>query len=233
MAKSKQQITKLREEPTFVEFKDNLEPGKTYPVTVKTVSGKVSSWPTTADVTLKPLPVINLRVQADYKNGVINISWQPHPESYQDDYLVSYHEVESSTGDSNDIKTSNQTQISLDTLLPGRNYSVIVQALSKEMESNESHLYVVTHPSAPIIEDLRPMVDGLNISWKSDVNSRQDEYELHCVRNDTNEKIIRHTYDSRMVLRGLYPGAGYLIKVFAISHGLKSEPHEYFQPVCK
>lgn len=51
-AKSKQQITKLREEPTFVEFRDNLEPGKTYTVTVKTVSGKVSSWPTAADVTL-------------------------------------------------------------------------------------------------------------------------------------------------------------------------------------
>jgi hypothetical protein len=52
MARNKQQITKLREEPTFIEFKENLEPGKTYTLTVKTVSGKVSSWPTTADVTL-------------------------------------------------------------------------------------------------------------------------------------------------------------------------------------
>lgn len=48
----KQQITKLRDDPTSIEFKENLEPGKTYTVTVKTVSGKVSSWPTTADVTL-------------------------------------------------------------------------------------------------------------------------------------------------------------------------------------
>lgn len=147
--------------------------------------------------------------------------------------MVSYHEVESSTGDSNNVKTNNQTELTLDTLLPGRNYSIIVQALSKDMESNESYLYVVTQPSAPIIEDLRPIVDGLNISWKSDVNSRQDKYELHCVRNDTNEGLVRTTYDSRIVLTSLYPGAGYLVKVFAISHGLKSEPHEYFQPVCK
>jgi receptor-type tyrosine-protein phosphatase beta len=231
MARNKQQITKLREEPTFIEFKENLEPGKTYTLTVKTVSGKVSSWPTTADVTLKPLPVTDLVADTDDKNGVVNISWTPNPESFQDNYLVSYHEVESSTGDSNNVKTDNQTRLTLDTLLPGRNYSIIVQALSKDMESDESYLYVVTQPSAPIIEDLRPLVDGLNISWKSDVNSRQDKYELHCVRNDTLDQIVRTTHDSRMVLSNLYPGAGYLVKVFAISHGLKSEPHEYFQPV--
>lgn len=162
----------------------------------------------------------------------MNVSWSPNPDSFQEGFLVSYHEVESSIGDSNNIKT-NKSSLPLDTLLPGRNYSLIVQAISKDMESNESYLYVVTQPSAPIIEDLRPIVDGLNISWKSDVNSRQDKYELHCVRNDTFDKIVRTTYDTRMVLTSLYPGAGYSVKVFAISHGLKSEPHEYFQPVCK
>lgn len=92
---------------------------------------------------------------------------------------------------------------------------------------------MVTRPSAPIIEDLKPMIDGLNISWKSDVNSKQDKYEVQWIRNDTNEKNIRMTYESKIILNHLYPGAGYLVKVFAISHGLKSEPHEYFQPVCK
>lgn len=45
-------VTRLREEPLYWEFKDNLEPGKTYQVVVKTVSGKVTSWPMSADVTL-------------------------------------------------------------------------------------------------------------------------------------------------------------------------------------
>lgn len=45
-------VTRLREEPPLWEFKDNLEPGKTYQVIVKTVSGKVTSWPMNADVTL-------------------------------------------------------------------------------------------------------------------------------------------------------------------------------------
>lgn len=45
-------VTRLREEPPYWEFRDNLEPGKTYQVIVKTVSGKVTSWPMNADVTL-------------------------------------------------------------------------------------------------------------------------------------------------------------------------------------
>lgn len=181
---------------------------------------------------IEPLPVSDLHAKTDDKNGVIEISWSANPESFQEGYIISYHEVESSTGDSNTVM-SNKTKVTLDTLLPGRNYSISVQAVSKKVESNESFLYVVTRPSAPIIEDSRPLIDGLNISWKSDVNSRQDKYELQLVRNDTLEKIARTTYENRIVLTNLYPGAGYTVRVYAISHGLRSEPHEYFQPVCK
>ncbi|KAL1506354.1 hypothetical protein ABEB36_005735 [Hypothenemus hampei] len=223
-------VPRPKDEPTDWEFKDNLEPGKPYSVVVKTVSGKVTSWPVTGEVTLEPLPISHLHSVLDDKTGTITISWKPHPDSTQDSYLVSYHEVESTIGDSNTV-TTNQTRIELETLLPGRNYSVTVQAVSKDVQSKEESIYVVTKPSAPIIEDLKPMADGLNISWKSDVNSKQDKYEIIWIRNDTNERDIRSTYDSKIILNNLYPGAGYLVKIYAISHGLKSEPHEYFQPV--
>lgn len=45
-------VPRSKDEPTYWEFKDNLEPGKTYSVVVKTVSGKVTSWPVSAEVTL-------------------------------------------------------------------------------------------------------------------------------------------------------------------------------------
>lgn len=173
-----------------------------------------------------------MRATNDEKTGVVHISWQAHNESYQEGYLISYHEVESSAGDSNTVSTD-KTYIELETLLPGRNYSIFVQAISNKMESNESFINVVTRPSAPIIEDLKPLIEGLNISWKSDVNSRQDKYEVQIFRNDTVERIVKTVYDFNIVLRNLYPGAGYKVKVFAISHRLRSEPHEYFQPVCK
>lgn len=50
-------VTRERDEPSWWEFKDNMEPGRTYQVIVKAVSGKVASWPTTGEVTLQPLPV--------------------------------------------------------------------------------------------------------------------------------------------------------------------------------
>uniref|UniRef100_A0AAR5P2U6 protein-tyrosine-phosphatase n=1 Tax=Dendroctonus ponderosae TaxID=77166 RepID=A0AAR5P2U6_DENPD len=223
-------VPRSKDDLTEWEFKDNLEPGKTYSVVVKTVSGKVTSWPVSSEVTLEPLPVSHLHSALDEHTGTITISWKPNPDSTQDSFLVSYHEVESTTGDSNVVAT-NQSKIELETLLPGRNYSITVQAVSKDVQSKEQSIYVVTKPSAPIIEDLKPMVDGLNISWKSDVNSKQDKYEIIWIRNDTNERDVRSTYESKILLSNLYPGAGYLVKIYAISHGLKSEPHEYFQPV--
>lgn len=52
-------VPRPKEDPTHWEFKDNLEPGKTYSVVIKTVSGKVTSWPVTGDVTLSKLSCQN------------------------------------------------------------------------------------------------------------------------------------------------------------------------------
>jgi hypothetical protein len=49
----------------------------------------------------------------------------------------------------------------------------------------------------------------------------------------TGESVTTITTESKLVLEDLYPGAGYEVKVFAISHGLRSEPHDYFQAVCE
>ncbi|KAG5683461.1 hypothetical protein PVAND_012739 [Polypedilum vanderplanki] len=225
-----QGVSKTDDGPVSLEFKDNLEPGKTYQVVVKTVSGKVTSWPATADVTLKPLPVKNLEV-VDESNGVVTIMWTPDEQSTQDEYRISYHEVDgNSNGDSSTMNTES-IRYTLENLLPGRNYSITVQAISKKMESNETTIYISTRPSAPIIEDLKSIREGLNISWKSDVNSKQEQYEVTYTRNETGETKTVLTKDTRLVFKPLYPGAGYIVKVFALSNGLRSEPHEYFQAV--
>lgn len=65
-------------------------------------------------------------------------------------------------------------------------------------------------PLAPVIQEFRPIPYGLNISWQSDVNSVQDEYQVTYIRNDTSEKVTRKTTDTNMVITDLYPGAGYV-----------------------
>ncbi|KAL5277336.1 hypothetical protein ACFFRR_002529 [Megaselia abdita] len=223
-------VGRTNEPKASLEFRDNLEPGKTYNVVVKTVSGKVTSWPATGDVTLRPLPVKNLQSYLDDRGNTINITWESQISSTQDEYKISYHEVESYNGDASTMNT-NETFYELESLLPGRNYSLTVQAVSKKMESNDTTIYVVTRPSSPIVEDLKSIKDGLNISWKSDVNSRQDKYEVIYAKNGTSEKRTVYTTESRLVINKLYPGAGYEVKVFAVSHGLRSEPYVDFQAV--
>nr|XP_031828651.1 tyrosine-protein phosphatase 10D isoform X5 [Nomia melanderi] len=223
-------VTRNLDDERRWEFKD-LEPGKTYQVVVKTVSGKVTSWPASGDVTLKPLPVRDLRAVIDEKTGMVEVSWLPDNSSTQDNYKLQYHEVETAIGGDSNTLTTDKTKVTLEALLPGRNYSIIVQAISNKVESNETVFYQVTRPSSPIIEDLKPTEMGLNISWKSDVNSRQEKFEVTHNRNDTGESATTLTTESHILLEDLYPGAAYEVKVFAISHFLRSEPHDYLQAV--
>ena len=125
------------------------------------------------------------------------------------------------------------TQFIMTSLLPGRNYSFSVVSLSVGMESSPVITYQATRPSSPIIEELLPVIGGLNVSWKSDVTSKQDKYAVMYVRNDTGEMKSREVTEPRILIDGLYPGAAYHIKVYAVSHGLWSEPHTHFQAVCK
>lgn len=55
----------------------------------------------------------------------------------------------------------------------------------------------------------------------------------NCAFSFTAESVTRQTVDAHVLLKDLFPGAGYEIKVYAISHDLWSEPHVYFQAVCK
>ena len=60
---------------------------------------------------------------------------------------------------------------------------------------------------------MAPIEGGLNISWKSDVTSKQDQYVVVYVRNDTGTPVNIETREPKVTLTNLYPGAGYEIKV--------------------
>jgi len=219
-----------RGSPLVATFNENLLPGKTYQVVVKTQSGSVASWPATGNVTTRPLPVQNLRQIVDDETGEISFKWDPHPESHQDSYRVTYHELETFNGDSSSILVSD-TKFSLDQLQPGRNYSIAVHAVSNNIESFALPVYKATKPSSPIIEMLKPKPRGLDISWRTDVTSKQDKYVVIYTRNDTGQVDSLQTTDRGFSIDDLYQGAGYHIQVYAVSHGLESEPHNSFQAV--
>lgn len=164
-----QQRVKRRMDGYMNEFttETSLEPGQTYQVTVKTVSGKAKSWPEAIYVTTRPLPVKDLQSSVDMENGRVMIWWHPNERSHQNEYKINYSTVGRGHGPSLDTTTAtttttmaigngmmnlltmktNQTAYIFESLLPIRNYSVSVQALSNNVESIESTIYVLTPPS--------------------------------------------------------------------------------------
>ncbi|XP_050561388.1 tyrosine-protein phosphatase 10D isoform X1 [Spodoptera frugiperda] len=212
---------------------DGLEPGAPYTVTVKTMSGKVTSWPAATDLTLKPLPVRDLawRHAAD---GAVDLWWAPAPASTQDEYKVSYHEAGPSRDDSNTLSTT-EPRVTLRALLAGRNYSVWVAAVSRGVAAEPRAAALATRPLAPVLLAARASDSDLRLSWRSDVNSRQDGYELSYRRAAPPDAAtdaapaadaVYHkleTKETSATLSELFPGAVYEIQLAAVSHGLRSE----------
>ncbi|XP_064488977.1 tyrosine-protein phosphatase 10D-like isoform X2 [Ornithodoros turicata] len=218
-----------KDEDRVANFDVDLEPGHTYEVMVKTVSGNVASWPVMGNITTLPLPVEELNATSG-EAGEIVAEWSPNEASTQDSYLVKYNELEAFNSDS--VEKVKTASVHLVGLLPGRNYSISVMAVSRGAASEPSTVYQATRPASPVIEALEPVGHHMNISWKSDVTSRQDSFAVVYVRNDTAEKRQEDTKQNWLLLTNLYPGASYEIKVYAVSHGLWSEPHAYYQTVA-
>lgn len=126
----------------------NVEPGQTYQVTVRTISGNVASAPESVNVTTKPLSVESLKSFSDIATGEVMVLWDPNNQSFQDQYKLSYHEVQKNNTNPMDmfIKT-NRTDYIFDSLSRNKNYSVTVQAVSKGVESDKSTIYVSIPPS--------------------------------------------------------------------------------------
>ncbi|XP_030379316.1 tyrosine-protein phosphatase 10D [Scaptodrosophila lebanonensis] len=215
----------------YFDYPEFLESGKTYTVVVKTISDSVNSWPASALVTLRPRPVRSLRGFLDDHSNAVHIYWEPAETGKQDGYHISYHEKSNETEPTPTVLHTDQTEYKLEKLLPGRRYRIAVQAVSNGMTSNATYITKDTRPAAPIIQELRSIPLGLNISWKSDVTSQQDRYEVHYQRNGTTEERTITTNQTNLVIRYLHAGSGYEIKVYAISHDMRSEPHSYFQAV--
>lgn len=195
-----------------VSFNEQLSPGRTYEIVAKTTSGNVVSWPVTKNVTTRPLPVVNL-VSHLTKQNEIQLKWLPANESIQDSYLVKYHELEAFNSDGTE-KITKETKITLENLLQGRNYSISVQALSKGSPSLETTTYQTTKPGIPVIETTELIENtnsphtNLNVTWKSDVTSRQDEFKIVYLRKDQpiSSKIELKTKQNWIVLENLWPG---------------------------
>lgn len=176
-----------------------------------------------------------LRWRRERGGEAVLVQWAPAEGSTQDEYRVSYHEAGPSRDDSNALTTPT-TEALLEALLPGRNYTVTVAAVSRGVESNESSFGVATRPLAPVVLAAEPAERALRLAWRSDVNSRQDAYELRYRRRAVPpaapaDFLTLETREAEATLPALFPGAVYEIQLAAVSHGLRSERHALLRAV--
>jgi len=224
----------VKDEERVAKFDNGLEPGRTYEVIVKTVSGNVASWAVSSNVTTAPLPVTDIRTNPG-KAGEIFLDWTPNNHSTQDSYKIRYHEVEAFNSDGTVQVVQEKTNAHLVNLLAGRNFSITIFAVSHDVPSDPAVVYGTTRPATPIVESkqVSPAVSerALNVSWRWDVTSKQDSYKINLMRNDTRQKKEFVTRENFYILEDLYPGATYNINVSAISFNLISDPYSYSQTV--
>ena len=149
----------LRSEPLVARFTEDLMPGRTYLVDVMTVSGDVVSWPAIGNVTTRPLPVRNLRSFNDYNDPVtsdIKLFWEGHPDSQQDQYKITYSELEKINGDISTVFVEDPF-FNMKNLQSGRNYSIEVQAVSDNMESLGKKTYQAIPPRTTFIKVVKQL----------------------------------------------------------------------------
>lgn len=108
--------------------------------------------------------------------------------------------------------------------------------MSHGVESNESVAVAATRPLAPVMEAVEADARRLRLRWRSDVNSRQDHYELRYARwprtaAAADDFRAVSTGNTSATLDGLFPGAVYEVQVAALSNGLHSEWTTTLSPV--
>ena len=99
----------------------------------------------------RPLPVLDtIQTLRDLETKEAIIVWEANPDSYQDEYKITYYELENAfNGDSSSVYVAD-TSFSLSSLQPGRNYSISISAVagssdvSQEVESTKRTIYRAT-----------------------------------------------------------------------------------------
>lgn len=186
----------------------NVLPGHSYRVDVRTISGLIASKPITLDVTLKPLPVVNITITGDSM-----LVWHVHAVSQQNAFQI---KVTSEDSSKREEILVDKKELFIGHLSPGRKYLIQIEAISHDIRSEAISVSHITPPLPPVLKHVNPVHDGLEVTWQS-VNYGQEMFQVVFHRVDAKEARNVSTNNTQVLLSHLYPGALYGVRVFSIS----------------
>ena len=206
----------------------NEIPGQTYRISVHTSDEFKLSKPFFCDVTTRPLPLISVNAKPG-KSSDILLKWTVSQDSIQDSFMVTFWEVNNSALNAPQVQVINRTFCHLLDLLPGRNYSIAVTALSRNISSTPMIIYHTTRPSPPLIYFSEPISDGyLNITWKYEKHSSDTIFKISpkCTKSKFDDLSVENTWFKFKI----YPDEICDFNISAHKLGLWSEPSSIHYP---
>ncbi|XP_039615791.1 receptor-type tyrosine-protein phosphatase beta isoform X1 [Polypterus senegalus] len=214
---SKMKIQKEIKEHIF----NSLTPGRRYTINVTTVSGGISNW-TIAECTTVPAAAVNLTVTNQGKTNSLYASWAAtlgDVDSYQ--VILLYK----NTVIKNESLPGNSRSCYFHSLKPGKQYEVVITAISRDIPSRQTVVNGRTVPAAvnQVNVSNQGKSDSLHVTWlpaQGDV----DSYEvllLHDIIVIKNESVPGHI--TFCYFQSLKPGGHYEVVVTTISGGILSK----------
>ncbi|KAM3920260.1 uncharacterized protein RB166_014648 [Leptodactylus fuscus] len=209
----------------------NLTPGETYTFMVYTrAADNTESDPVSLSTCTVPLPAVNISLN-NYKSvDVLGVSWM-RPAGKVDYYIVNV------TGDITDIWTNNTgavtnsiqtntTQVTVTGLLPGREYNVTVQTVSRNCNQTSAPVTEATYPTPP--RNLTINSNGTNsltLYWTEPVNMAgvNKSYNISYGNSSSPWTVTSNT--TSVALQNLTSGTMYTITVVTVGvRGYQSSP---------
>ncbi|CAH1799924.1 unnamed protein product [Owenia fusiformis] len=205
-----------------------LLPGRSYNITIETLSSNQTSAPNNDVLTTKPLPIYNLQTNA-YNTSAIQLSWDVNASSVQDIFRILYNEEsENITTDMVSVEwTPGQYsyQAALTNLLAGQRYHILVKASSQDVLSSPIWAYQNVVPVCDLILNEDTSASTTNsITLEYTQNSGVFD-KIIFTTNPASRNFERSSTDEKTVtLTGLNAGTYYTVNTEVVSNTETSQP---------
>ncbi|XP_077309607.1 receptor-type tyrosine-protein phosphatase eta isoform X2 [Lithobates pipiens] len=200
----------------------NLTPGQTYTFLIYTraADNVTESDPVSLTTCTDPGQAVNVTVNNYRSVNSLVVNWTTPNAGIPLNYTVTI------TGDVNETLQNTSTQVTLPSLLPGRNYNVTVQAISGSCKSPFTTVTAATYPTPPGNITFNTTANSIALSWVEPANmanlakSYTITYGNAASSSSSSPTIWTQTsYTNNATLQNLTSGTNYTISVMTVGVG--------------
>ncbi|NWI92978.1 PTPRV phosphatase, partial [Pitta sordida] len=206
---------------------EGLHPGTLYSFEVSTVAGPYTSSPRSVSNWTYPLPLEQLTLSNGGHSTSLQASWRAAPFG-SSGYVGTLWETKSRKLVRNVTVRNEWTNITLEDLVPGRQYTLEMVAVAGPHRSPVKSTTDWTYPLAPVDVTLtntrRPL--GLSAFWdKAAGDVDQFHLQLYSKSHAAQRNISVGPNTHNFTFLGLSPGTQYFLKVTVLSGPYRSSSH--------